>query len=772
MVGLTLSAGYVVMPKGALSSICYLLVAVSSVVAIVVGVRTHRPASARSWYAIGAGVLLWTVGDVLFFTFDHVLHIEAFPSVADVPYLLGYPAVALGLVLLVRLRLTGGRDQAGLVDSAVVTVGLGLLAWVTLAGPIIEDTSQSLLAQVAGVAYPAADVLLLAMLARLVAIPGARTASYRLLAAAVITMLVADTGFVLLAAVADYPTTELDFFWLTSYLLFGAAALHPSVRTLSESGQEVSTRFTRTRLLWLTVAVLVAPVLLAVQVHRSGIDARQVDPLIAGCLAVFLLVIVRMSAAIRELERSTTQRDQLRDDLAHQAAHDALTQLVNRPQMLRLIEVALGRARRTGTLVGVMFVDLDHFKAVNDGFGHAVGDAVLREASERMRSLVRDGDTVGRLGGDEFVVLVEALTEQVDMVLLADRLVARLSAPIVVDGVSVTIGASIGVAVAGGEGGGALELVHHADVASYRAKSTGRGRAVVFDAALRLELAERAEIESALREALAQSQLMLLYQPVVSLRTGEVSGFEALVRWQRPGHGLVAPDGFVPIAERSDLVCDLGRWALHEATSQLAAWSRVDAGAFGRLTVAVNISGRHLAGRAVVDDVRDALRSSGLAADRLVVEITETVLVDEPSSTASLQALRALGVHIAIDDFGTGYTSIGQLQKLHADSMKIDRSFIASPEPGTRDLVLLMISAAHAFGLQVVAEGVEDAHQVALLREMGCDLAQGYHFARPLRAHDISPAPASQQVAVPAQRALAPVQPPVRGEDRRTRLSG
>jgi diguanylate cyclase (GGDEF)-like protein len=438
-----------------------------------------------------------------------------------------------------------------------------------------------------------------------------------------------------------------------------------------------------------------------------------------------------IARAYAALVNEMTERRALQDDLAHQAAHDPLTGLANRAQMLELIEAALHRGQRAGTLVGLLFIDLDRSKIVNDTLGHRAGDDVLRESAERMRCLVRAGDTVGRLGGDEFVVLVEPLAVPSELVELADRLIAAVSAPIGINGREVTVGASIGVAVNPDGSTDANQLLHHADVAAYRAKAAGRGRSEIFDAALRLELEERARLEAAITAGLAAGEFLLHYQPVVELSTGAEDSYEALIRWQGPGHGLVSPDGFIPTAEQSNIICDIDRWVLQHATRQLATWSLTDPDGYAAVTIAVNISGRHLASSDIVTDVAAALNDAGIPASRLILEITETVLVDEPTATAQLGALRELGVAFSIDDFGTGYTSIGQLQHLHVDILKIDRSFIASCAPGTRELVRLVINAGHAFGLHVVAEGIETRDQLTHLREMGCDSAQGYHLARP-----------------------------------------
>ncbi|GHE14535.1 putative bifunctional diguanylate cyclase/phosphodiesterase [Klenkia taihuensis] len=439
-------------------------------------------------------------------------------------------------------------------------------------------------------------------------------------------------------------------------------------------------------------------------------------------------------ASVQQIVASVRQREELQSALAHQAAHDPLTDLPNRAQARALTAAALNRARRSGEMVGLLFVDLDGFKAVNDGYGHACGDEVLREVARRLRGQLRGGDVVCRLGGDEFVVLVEPVEVEADLVELAERLIATVARPITAQGHRVAVGASIGVAVSRDAGIDADALFAEADTAAYRAKAHGRGRAEVFDDALRAQLTERAELERAIAAGLGSGEFEVHYQPVMDVGTSAVAGYEALVRWNRPGHGVVPPDEFIPVAETSRLVCDLDRWVLGQATAQLAAWRTAAGGAADHVTMAVNLSGRNLTDRRVVDDVAAALERTGLPADRLVLEVTETVLVDDPVAAEHLAALRRLGASVAIDDFGTGYTSIGQLRDLPVDTLKIDRSFVGSAEPGHDQLVALMIRAAHTFGLTVVAEGVEDLAQLGRLQDERCDHAQGWWFGRALPA--------------------------------------
>ncbi|SDM84737.1 diguanylate cyclase (GGDEF) domain-containing protein [Geodermatophilus siccatus] len=483
-------------------------------------------------------------------------------------------------------------------------------------------------------------------------------------------------------------------------------------------------------------------------IARGDLSHPVLDEPLPGSLGQLL------HASVEQLVSAIRQRDSLQSALAHQAAHDPLTELPNRAQALSLVTAALHRGRRSGSMTGLLFVDLDGFKAVNDGHGHAAGDEVLQEVARRLRSTVRPGDVVCRLGGDEFVVLVEESGSERDLQGLAERLIGSVSEPITADGSQVRIGASVGIAVCRDADTDADALIAEADTAAYRAKDRGRGRAEMFDEALRLQLSARSEMEAAIAAGLAAGEMRLHYQPVLDLSAGRLKGYEALVRWERPGAGMVPPNDFIPVAEESSLVCELDRWVLHEATRQLAEW-RVEAPVEPgepEPTVAVNVSGRHLADRRILQDVADALAASGLPPRLLVLEVTETVLVNEPVAFSHLAALREQGITIAIDDFGTGYTSIGQLGNMPVDTLKIDRSFVASTQPGHPELVALMIRAAHTFGLTVVAEGVEEVEQVEWLRGQSCDQAQGYLLSRPLPPADAAALRRPTVGAVPADR--------------------
>jgi len=422
--------------------------------------------------------------------------------------------------------------------------------------------------------------------------------------------------------------------------------------------------------------------------------------------------------------------------LSWQAHHDALTALPNRALFVQRLSGALDRRRRPGGgQVAVLFVDLDNFKVVNDSLGHGAGDRLLEAVAERLGRIVRPQDVIARFGGDEFTVLLSDVHDERHALRIADRLATALRAPIAVDGVHRFISASVGLSLAD-EGSDADSLLRDADAAMYRAKELGKGRCEVFDASMRRRAVERLELESSLRGAVERGELRLEYQPQVRLPEGTISGVEALVRWQHPEHGLIAPLNFIPIAEQTSLILPIGAWVLREACRQAALWDVPD------LAISVNVSPRQLSEAGFPDEVAATLRASGLAPERLCLEITETaVLADVEASTAVLGRLKALGVRLAIDDFGVGHASLRHLrQLLPVDTLKIDKSFVDGILADHEDSAIVesVIRLAHSLGLEAVAEGVEHGDQAARLGELHCQTAQGYHFARPQPAEAIT----------------------------------
>ncbi|MEA2457685.1 MAG: hypothetical protein QOC95_657, partial [Thermoleophilaceae bacterium] len=430
---------------------------------------------------------------------------------------------------------------------------------------------------------------------------------------------------------------------------------------------------------------------------------------------------------------ATEARARAERSMRRQALHDPLTDLPNRALLRDRLEHAVARAARAGECVGVLFIDLDHFKVINDSLGHDVGDALLMQVATRLNALLRDSDTLGRLGGDEFMVIAESGSDPAQHVLLAERLGAALEAPFVVNGDELAISASIGIACGNGDTGG-RELVRDADAAMYHAKSLGRARCELFDEGLRECVLRRMTTEKALRAALAGKELELAYQPIVALQGNAMVAAEALLRVTGPDGTCISTPEVISIAEETGLIVPIGAWVLSEACHRAARWQRI---AGRRIDVSVNLSPRQLAHPDLVGHVKAALADSALPADALILEITESVLLGDAARPLEvLRALRDLGIRLALDDFGTGYSSLAYLTRLPLDMLKLDRAFIARLAPGSHEAAVTTAIAdmGAAIGLTVVAEGVETAEQAEILGAIGIDLAQGYLYARPMTA--------------------------------------
>jgi diguanylate cyclase (GGDEF)-like protein/PAS domain S-box-containing protein len=431
--------------------------------------------------------------------------------------------------------------------------------------------------------------------------------------------------------------------------------------------------------------------------------------------------------------RDITERKYLEQQLEHQALHDPLTRLPNRALLMDRLAHALEAAHLRSSWTAVVFLDLDRFKLVNDSYGHATGDELLRELAERLRATARIDDTVARFGGDVFVVVRENVHDRREAEALGDDLLTAVHEVARLDGMELLITASVGIAIGGSDMAPDV-LVRNADSAMHRAKNMGRGRIHFFHERLRREATARLELETSLYQALERDELRVLFQPVVSLESGAIVGGEALVRWQHPVRGMLEPVDFIETAEDTGVIEQLGIHVLETGLAELGSWGDE------QLSIAVNVSPTQLRDPALPDVVAESLEAAGIAPDRLTIEITEHVLVgdgdvDTPMHRA-LGALHDQGVRVALDDFGTGYSSLRYLKHLPLDQLKIDREFVAGLQADRHDTAILVstIALARSLGIGVVAEGVETPEQVAALRVLGCPLAQGHHFARPLQS--------------------------------------
>ncbi|HWM72374.1 MAG TPA: EAL domain-containing protein [Nocardioides sp.] len=430
-----------------------------------------------------------------------------------------------------------------------------------------------------------------------------------------------------------------------------------------------------------------------------------------------------------------TGRKTLETELTHRALHDSLTGLPNRALLTNRLVHSLAGSQRRGAQVGVMLVDIDRFKSINDSFGHVTGDALLRQVADRISAVIRPDDTVARLGGDEFVILCDDVSIA-DIEQIAGRTLEALSQPCLLEGHEISVTASLGIALADQESTPET-LLRNSDAAMYLAKERGRGRLEIFDEALRSTFDKRFATESALRLALERDEFTVHYQPVVDLFTGSMVGAEALLRWEHPDRGLVSPADFIPLAEESGLIVPIGAWVLEQACRQLAEWQRDQPS----MTVSVNLSVRQLVTTDILGVIKDVLQRTGVPPATLCLELTESVFMgDHEYFARTLASLKALGVQLAIDDFGTGYSSLSYLKRFPVDTVKVDRAFVEGlgTDPHHTALVAAILAMADALELTVTAEGVETADQLAHLRRLDCHVAQGFYLARPVPATEVT----------------------------------
>jgi diguanylate cyclase (GGDEF)-like protein/PAS domain S-box-containing protein len=439
-----------------------------------------------------------------------------------------------------------------------------------------------------------------------------------------------------------------------------------------------------------------------------------------------------------------SERKALQEELERRASHDPLTGLPNRPAFVERIGQALrrtGRRQNSRNKVGVLFMDLDGFKTINDSLGHQAGDRLLVAVAECLRNRLRTEDVLARFGGDEFAVLLEDTAGTSEAIRVAQRIAEDLREPFTVDDFQVSVSTSVGITLGTAHTNDDPEgMLREADSAMYRAKEQGPGRYAVFDPAMQARAQERLELEAELRRALEQEEFVLYYQPEVSLHDGKMVGFEALLRWQHPERGLLKPLAFVPLAEDTDLIAPIGRWVLEEACQQAKRWEEEHPLA-SPMTIEVNLSSKQLRRQGLVRTVEEALARADLEAHTLALDMTETVLIrTSEDNTQALDALKEMGVRLGLDDFGTGYSSLSYLKRLPVDRVKVDKSFVKGIGENATDtaLVRMIIDLCHTLGVEVLAEGIETSEQALLLREMGCDMGQGYYFARPILGEELA----------------------------------
>ncbi len=713
VVTFALAGVVVVIRESPLAPVVLAAMGVATTVAIVVGRRRNRPGDRLPWTFMALSTGLFIVSLVL----RYLLIGTAAAPVAEVISVTAYGAMVMCFLMFLRARGAVRRSLDELVDGLIVVASAAALVIVVFTVPTAVNAGRLSASALLGL-YPLADVAILFLVLLLSWTTVRRVPAYWLLAAGMAGMFVGDVGYSILAKTGQQlGSSLLDLPFVFSFGCLAAASLHPSMAQLSSKRSWPVQAWSRWRL-----ALLVPALLVPAGIGVSGTSRASTVVGAAGCAVVTVLLLVRAVGAVQAQGRA--QRG-----LRHQAAHDSLTGLTNRAELVDEVTSLLDRAAVSGGHVDVLFLDLDGFKLVNDSRGHAAGDQVLKAAAQRLRRVSLPGDVVARPGGDEFVLARHVARHDPRDGRALSRLVigAFGQALSEVEGAPRTT-VSVGLARST-PSSTADDLLRDGDTAMHRAKAEGRNRCVVFDESMRAAVLLRTRTELALRGAAERGELHLVFQPVMGLDDGMAVGVEALVRWKHPTWGLVSPDAFIPLAEQTGLIIEIGSWVLEEACAQAAAWARSSRD-LPPLHMAINISARQLAeGSGLVDLVSRTIRDHGLDPRTLMLEVTESALMDDAESALEvLTELKGLGVRLAVDDFGTGYSSLAYLQRFPVDRLKIDQSFVRGlgRSAGDRAIVRSVVELARAFDVDTVAEGVETAEQLAQLRQLGCGLGQGY----------------------------------------------
>ncbi len=719
---------------GPVTDAAFLILGGGAVVATLVGLRRNRPLARWPWMIIAAALVVFLVGGGVREAFGSLGDLSSNRSpVPDLITLSGYVLLGIGVLGLAHVRRRGARDIDGMLDGVIAALAAMALAWIFLINPTLFHEHAPLPVRLLLSCYPPLSVFVVAMIARLAFNTGKRRPlSYVLLLGAGTAMLVGDVVYMLVEThVLTLSQNVFDVPYALACVFFIGAVLHPSMRELTEPLPADELAPTKGRLAFVAVA-LGLPALITV----FRVDAAVSDRFALGIIimALTLAAAWRMFRALRAYARSEER-------LTHAATHDALTGLPNRAYAQEHLNSLLARPKQERGLVALLFLDVDRFKLINDSYGHSLGDELLLAVAGRLRATTRPGDLVARIGGDEFVVVLDSLPATSKAVEVAERTRRSFQTPFNVRGVEIITSASIGVSLADGTdpASDAEALIRDADTAMYRAKETGRDAVSVFDSSMRDSATERVELERDLRHAMESDELYLLYQPLVQLPMGTIEGFEALLRWSHPSRGQLPPASFVPLAEDTGLIVPIGTWVIEEACRQLAWWRDAIPNSED-LYVAVNLSVRQLRDPQLVPCVRNALNGERLSSGSLCLELTESLLMDNPASAAELlEQLRSVGVGLSIDDFGTGYSSLSSLRRMPVDRVKIDQSFIEGLDHDTSDesLVAAIVAMASALDVTTVAEGVETYAQGKHLHELGCNVAQGNFYSRPVRSASV-----------------------------------
>jgi diguanylate cyclase (GGDEF)-like protein len=696
--------------------------------ALVLAARRSHGRLRLSWYLLAGAALSWGIGQAIWTFYEVVLEQEVpYPGLADVGYLGAVPFLVAGVLVFPSRSLRSMGRLRAVFDGLMTMCLVAFASYGTFLGVVYRASEGQWLERAIAVTYPAADLLtvavVLAVLARRVDRFGG---PLPMVGAGVVSLAIADGAFAYMTAKGTYGDDPLsDLGWPLGFALLALAGWMPEDDAATQgTGRQLSAS-------WVSASLPYLPLIPGMWVFvDKTVSGDPMGPFLAAtssgaCILLVarqVLVMVENRELTNSLEATVVELREREGQLEFQAFHDPLTGLANRALFRDRLDHALEQRRDES--VSVLFVDLDDFKTVNDSLGHDVGDRLLVSVGERLRACVRVGDTVARIGGDEFAILVEADVDGTEGPVIAQRVLAALDVPFSVAERDLRVSASLGLASGRYESGEGV--LQDADLAMYAAKANGKARVERFEHDMRTTAVDRMEMVADVRAAVEAGEMLVHLQPIVDLRTLEVTGHEALVRWQHPQRGLLLPQAFVPIAEETGAIVPMGWWVLERACELAEEWPH--GGEIG-----VNLAARQLLDPGAVTTVASILSRTGIDPRRVVLEITESVFLDTEAIGHRLHQLRALGLRLAIDDFGTGYSSLSYLTRLPVDIVKIDRSFVErlGGPPGDETLVRAVVQLARSLGLHSVGEGVETAAQLERLQSFGCDAAQGFLFGKP-----------------------------------------
>nr|WP_269328696.1 EAL domain-containing protein [Kineosporia babensis] len=717
-VGLVLAGLYALQLGPTVEAISSAVVGVGTLAVMAVGFLVHRPEHRPPWFVLFLGAISFQIGVLARPWATEQSGPASFT--ADIFSVGGYALAILALLLMLRRQ--AGLQRHAVVDGVIVALGAGLIAVEFFALPAARLGNRPELVSLLAGLYPLWDIVILLLVVNLGFTTATRLPSFRFLALSLTAVFVGDIGYAIIGARGQLTGSALlDLPFLIAFPLLAAATLHPSMIEMSFIRPRQVQAWSPLRLA-LILPALATPLVVIVVIHGNESNNLVLALATGGLIGALMFRSVSAVRSNAEIQRG----------LVFRATHDPLTRLPNRDLLAQHVDEMLQARRQDG--IWLLYLDLDGFKLVNDHWGHEVGDLLLVEVSKRLHEITQPFAVLARISGDEFVVADHGPAAQAET--MAEKIQAELTKPIELPGIELVTVASIGIAQLTDQRD-AESLLRDADLAMYRAKSEGRGRIKVFDAGMRQTVRERVEIELALRQAVQRNQLWLSYQPIVDPLTGRAGGAEALIRWTHPERGPISPVEFIPVAEETGLIDQIGTFVLEESLRQMALWR--DEGLLPeRFYMSVNASARQLRDHTLRGQIADGLRVYRLGPERLTMEITESILVGDSTQVVDvLNSLRGLGVGLSVDDFGTGYSSLSYLSRFPVTTVKVDRAFVTGlgVDPGDEAIVRAIVAMSTALHLNVIAEGVETTAQRDALIALDVSRCQGWLWGKAV-AHD------------------------------------